>query len=196
MKIIIATKNSHKVKEIREIFQHDAIDLSDLKSFPEIPEAVEDGKSFRENALIKAGYYHERTGMPVIADDSGLVVHALDGMPGIYSARYAGPASDYVQNNIKLLDDLANVPAGKRGAFFVCYAVYWDGREQIETEGRIDGHIGFEARGGNGFGYDPLFFAEGYDRTLAELPASEKNRISHRYRAFSRLRDMVVRRNG
>ncbi len=191
MDIVIATKNAYKVKEIREIFRHKNIFLYDLTAFPEIPEAVENGMSFTANARIKAKYYHQLIRLPVIADDSGLVVPFLNGEPGIYSSRYAGPDSDYTKNNRKLLEKLEHVPPGQRQAYFICCAVFWDSKVMLEAEGRIDGSIGFEAKGENGFGYDPLFLPDGSNKTFAELSSAEKNRISHRNQAFTRLREAV-----
>jgi len=191
MDILIATKNRHKVEEIRDIFRHEKIRLIDLSHFPAIPEATEDGKTFAENARIKAQYYHIKTTLPVIADDSGLVVPVLDGEPGIYSARYAGPDADYQDNNSKLLEKLKTIPVGQRQAYFVCFAVFWDGRILLEEEGRIFGTIAFDLRGSKGFGYDPLFQIKGSVTTLAEISADEKNRISHRYQAFTKLKNAL-----
>ena len=193
MQIIIASNNPHKKDEIQAIFQFRDIHLSDLSLFPEIPEPVEDGDSFTANALIKARYYFDKVRLPVIADDSGLVVPALNGEPGIFSARYAGPESDYQKNNRKLLARMRHIPAGQRQAFFICCAVFLDGEIAIEAEGKLTGTIGFEPRGEYGFGYDPLFLPDGLNITLAELPPSEKNRISHRHLAFTRLKAEMER---
>jgi len=193
MQIVIASKNPHKKDEIRAIFRFRDIQLSDLSHFPEIPEPVEDGDSFAANALIKARYYFDKVRLPVIADDSGLVVPALNGEPGIFSARYAGPESDYQKNNQKLLARMRHIPVGQRQAYFICCAVFWDGAKVIEAEGRLTGTIGFEPRGAYGFGYDPLFLPDGLDLTLAELPSAEKNRISHRHLAFTRLKAAIER---
>lgn len=190
--IVIATKNRHKVEEIGNIFRPADYRLSDLSAFPDIPEAIEDGDSFAANAAIKARYYYELLKKPVIADDSGLVVAALNGEPGIYSARYAGPEANYENNNLKLLKMLEKFPAGQRQAYFICVAVFWDGSHMVPAEGRLNGMIGFEPRGMNGFGYDPVFMVPGTGKTLAELSAAEKNRISHRFHAFTQLREKLA----
>jgi XTP/dITP diphosphohydrolase len=189
--IVIATKNKHKLEEIKRIFRPDHYRLKDLSTFPEIPAATENGDSFAANAMIKARYYYKHLKMPVIADDSGLVVAALNGEPGIYSARYAGPAANYEINNLKLLKKLKKFPPGQRRAYFICVAVFWDGSHLLQSEGRIDGTIGFEPRGVNGFGYDPVFIVPGTGKTLAELSTAEKNRISHRFHAFTQMRDKL-----
>ncbi len=185
MKMIAATNNSHKLEEIKAILAD-----MDIKSMEEAGLAVEieeNGSTFVENALIKAREVFRLTGEAAIADDSGLEVFALQGQPGVKSARYSGetgPNKDK-KNNEKLKEAMKDIPDEKRGARFcsVIAAVFPDGRE-ISAEGFVYGKIGYEEKGEHGFGYDPLFIVDGYDKTMAELEASEKNKISHRANAL------------
>lgn len=171
------------------------ISLFSLNDYPEIPEIVEDGKSFLENALKKGRAVAEATREIVLADDSGLEVDALGGAPGIYSARYAGNDADDLLNNRKLLYDLKGVPAANRGAAFRCVLVLYppDGRYEA-FEGRWEGRIAEVPVGKGGFGYDPLFFLPGEGMTVAQLSAEVKNRVSHRAQAFAKLKERL--RNG
>ena len=187
-KILIASKNVDKVNEIKSIFNLDLLSLKDLKNVTEIEET---GNSFTENALIKAKYYYKLFLMPVIADDSGLVVPALNGEPGIFSARYAGKNASYEDNNMKLLAAMKNLKKDKRKAFFICHAVYYDQDVLIETQGKITGIILEKPQGLNGFGYDPLFFLPKTGKTFAELSSTEKNKMSHRYHAFNGLKEKL-----
>lgn len=186
MKLILATKNNGKVVEFRRILEelniHD-LEVLSLDAFPEIGDVEETGTSFEENALLKARTISKLTGLPALADDSGICVDALNGAPGIYSARYSGKGD--AANNQKLLDELKDVPDEKRGAYFICVAAYVhpDGFERIE-EGRFHGMILHETVGAGGFGYDPLFLPTGLSRSSAELTASEKDAISHRGKAL------------
>ena len=191
-KIIFASKNEGKVREVNNILNDLNIHLVSLSDMPEKIEIVEDGKSFEENALMKARIVFERFNIPVIADDSGLVVEQLYGEPGIYSARYAGDEADDKTNNIKLLKELENYPEPHK-AKFVCAAVYLDGKETITARGEFTGRIIDEERGNNGFGYDPLFMPDGYKVTSAELDPEIKNRISHRFNAFAKLKEILSR---
>ena len=171
------------------------IDLFSLNDYPEIPEIVEDGKSFLENALKKGRTVAEATGEIVLADDSGLEVDALRGAPGIYSARYAGNDADDLQNNRKLLHDLKGVPAANRGATFRCVLVLYPPNGRYEAfEGRWEGRIAEEPVGKGGFGYDPVFFLPGEGMTVAQLSPEVKNRVSHRAQAFAKLKERL--RNG
>ncbi len=187
--LLLGTKNEHKVAELREILAGLAWQVVGLKDLPAFPEPAETGCTFQENALLKARYYHKASGIPCVADDSGIVVAALDGAPGVYSARYAGENAADADNNAKLLRELATVPECRRAARFVCCAamVHSDGRTHSET-GAVEGRIALEPRGQSGFGYDPVFIPEGYARTFAELGGEVKQRISHRARAFGKLR--------
>jgi XTP/dITP diphosphohydrolase len=190
--LLLGTTNTHKAAELREILAGLPWEVRCLADHPALPEPGETGHTFEENARLKASYYCHATGWCCAADDSGLVVDALDGAPGIYSARYAGPGSTDDDNNRRLLNELAMVPEAQRTARFVCCAafVHPDGGSHVET-GAVEGRIALEPRGQTGFGYDPLFIPEGYDQTFAELGALVKQRISHRARAFQRLRQYL-----
>ena len=187
-KIVLASGNFGKLKELRDKLGHvaDFVPQSDFGI--ETPE--ETGSSFVENALLKASYVAELTGLPSLADDSGLSVDALDGAPGIYSARYAGPEASDDDNNAKLLQDLKDVPTEARTAAFHCILalVYPENVEQsILCDGVWRGRILTESKGSNGFGYDPIFQPEGLDISSAELSAEHKNQISHRGKAMAML---------
>ena len=189
-KIILATSNTHKLKELRVIL--DGYHIISLKEINFTDEIIEDGSSFEENALIKARYIHKLTNQTVIADDSGLCVDYLKGAPGIYSARYAGQPTDDQANNEKLLKVLEGVPAEKRTAYFVsAAAVVFDNGEEFVCRGEVSGKIGFEPEGGNGFGYDPLFICDETGIRYAEMDAEDKNSISHRKRAFAKLKRII-----
>lgn len=187
--LLVATRNRGKMKEIGAYLSGYVEDLLCLADRPDLPDTVEDGTTFAENALKKAREASAATGLPVIADDSGLMVDALDGQPGVISARYAGEPSDDGANNRKLLQELAGVGPEKRAAAFVCVLafVHPDGTEVL-FDGRIEGRILETPRGEGGFGYDPLMLVEGHDATMAELPVDEKNRISHRGQALRAFR--------
>ena len=189
MKIVFATKNEGKVKEITEMLAGMNIELVSLNHFESLPEIVEDGVTYLENALKKAKIISEFTGETVLADDSGLQVDVLGREPGIYSARYAGEGATDEENNIKLLAKLKDVPEGKRTASFFCALVlyYQDGHYHA-FEGRWQGRIIDERRGANGFGYDPIFLSPDLNKTAAELPPEIKNKISHRGQAFAKLK--------
>jgi XTP/dITP diphosphohydrolase len=194
-RVVVATGNQHKLREIQAILAGLDVALVSMRAF-DLAEPVEDGETFEANALIKARACAEATGLPALADDSGLEVDALDGAPGVHSARYAGVPGDDTANNRKLLAALADVPAERRTGRFVCAAamVAPDGREQV-VRGTMEGHVVDEPRGGNGFGYDPLFVSDaaGDGRTNGELTAEEKDAISHRGAAFRALRPHVER---
>lgn len=186
-KIIIASSNEGKVFEIKDIFDGLGLKIFSLKDFDDVPEIIEDGDSFEANARIKAHIVFEKYKIPAIGDDSGLAVDQLGGRPGIYSARYSGKNSTYADNNIKLLKELSDFPEPYY-AQFICTAVYYDGSNDICKTGKIKGQIIKTPKGTNGFGYDPVFVPEEYNRTLAELTAEEKNKISHRARAFGEMK--------
>lgn len=191
-RIVLASRNPGKIREIEAMLAGLGITLLSLNDYPELPGIVEDGKSFLENALIKARVVAEATGETVLADDSGLEVDALRGAPGIYSARYAGNDADDSQNNAKLLDVLRGVPTAERGAAFRCVLVLYspDGRYDA-FEGRWEGRIAESPAGEGGFGYDPLFFLPAEGLTAAQFLPEVKNRISHRGRAFAKLREKL-----
>ena len=182
--VVLASRNSHKAMEITRILNLDGLNL--LPVGPDVPDVPETGATFIENALIKARSVCEATGQPALADDSGIAIDALAGMPGIFSARWAGVHGDDAANLNLVLAQLADVPDERRGAQFVCAIalVTPDGRETT-VEGIVHGRVIREPRGAYGFGYDPIFVPEGYDRTTAELSPSEKDAISHRARALA-----------
>ncbi len=189
--IVVATHNAHKVAEIRAILDIDGWEFVSLDELGIHEEPVEDGDSFAENARIKARFAHEKTGLAALADDSGLAVDALGGAPGVYSSRYAGETGDSAANNLKLLKAMEGLSGAERTARFVCSLVFIDesGTETV-AEGELAGRIGFELRGENGFGYDPLFYLEGsgFEHSVAELSSEEKNGLSHRFRALQALK--------
>jgi XTP/dITP diphosphohydrolase len=192
-RVVVATGNEHKLREIEAILAGLDVQLVSMRAF-DLAEPVEDGETFEANALIKARACAAATGLPALADDSGLEVDALDGAPGVRSARYAGEPGDDQANNRKLLAALADLPAERRTGRFVCAAaiVLPDGRDQV-VRGTMEGYVVTEPRGGAGFGYDPLFVSDaaGDGRTNAELSAQEKDTISHRGAAFRALRAHV-----
>jgi XTP/dITP diphosphohydrolase len=192
-KLIIATTNQGKLREIKKIFADLKIDVLSLSDFPGFPEIIEDGNSFEENAEIKARAVFERTGIAAIGDDSGLAVEQLDGAPGIYSSRYSGEAATYESNNLKLLRELENFPEPHL-AKFVCAAVFLNGKEKIVRKGEVKGQIIKTQRGTNGFGYDPVFVPEGFNRTLAEISTEEKNKFSHRAIAFGEMKIVLEKK--
>lgn len=186
--MLIATGNRGKMKEFAVLFAGSGIKLYSLEDFPALVPAVEDGKTFRENALKKAAAASRQTGLCVIADDSGICVDALDGGPGVLSARFAGEGSGDEANNRKLLRELAGVPKERRSAAFRCVIAFCTPEGFDEAfEGELRGIILDHCSGQGGFGYDPLFIVPEYGKTVAELPVEIKNRISHRGRATNDL---------
>lgn len=184
-KLIFATGNENKMKEIRMILGDLDYEILSMKEAGIDADIVEDGKTFEENAIIKATAISKLSGCLVLADDSGLEVDYMDKMPGIYSARWMGEDTSYRIKNKAIIDKLEGVPDEKRTARFVCAiaAAFPDGRV-VTKRGTIEGIIGYEERGENGFGYDPIFFLPEYGKTTAELSPEEKNKISHRGRAL------------
>lgn len=184
-KLIFATGNENKMKEIRMILGDLDYEILSMKEAGIDTDIVEDGKTFEENAIIKATAISKLSGCLVLADDSGLEVDYMDKMPGIYSARWMGEDTSYRIKNKAIIDKLEGVPDEKRTARFVCAiaAAFPDGRV-VTKRGTIEGIIGYEERGENGFGYDPIFFLPEYGKTTAELSPEEKNQISHRGRAL------------
>lgn len=186
--ILIATKNVGKAKEFVELFSNYDYEVKTLLDYPEIDDIEETGLTFKENALLKADYISKLLNCIVLADDSGLEVDALDGGPGIYSARFAGKHGNDSKNNNKLLEKLKGLPNEERTANFHCSLVLvGPGREPLFVEGIVDGYILEEPLGNNGFGYDPLFFVPELNRGMAELSSAEKNQISHRAKAIKKL---------
>jgi len=199
MKIVIATKNRGKIQEMDSLFKRylphiQDIELLDLSEFPDLPEIEETGSSFYENAKIKAIAAANFSGLLTIGDDSGLEVDALDNAPGIYSARFAGENSSDEANNQLLLKKLEGCPLGSRSARFVCnLAIALPENFIAVFEGTCNGIISTTPRGGNGFGYDPLFIRSDSGKSFAELSSEIKNRISHRARAFEKAAIVVER---
>lgn len=190
MKIILATKNKGKVAELRNLFSQNRFgyQVIDLASYPELDAIPETGRTFKENALIKARTVAEYTGYISIADDSGLEVDALDGEPGIYSARYSGKGATDTDNNQKLLDKLQGVTEPQRTARFRCALVAFDpGGRYLDVEGVWEGLIVRSPQGKSGFGYDPIFWDQGYKMTAAEMDQQTKNKLSHRGKALQKL---------
>ena len=189
--LLIATSNMGKVREISEALRDFDLEIKTLKDYCEINPPEETGKTFFENAYLKAKYYTEKTGLMCLADDSGLEVDILNGAPGIYSSRFAGENATDEENNKKLLALLQGIPLEKRKARFVCViVVYHPSGKYIKTEGTWEGLIGFEPKGSHGFGYDPIFLVPeyNYEKTAAELPIEEKNKLSHRGKALEALK--------
>lgn len=190
-KIVLATRNQDKITEIRRIMQMDSIELVGINVFPQAPDVIEDGKTLHDNALKKARSAFISTGLPAIADDSGLEVDALDGAPGVFSSRFAGENVTYADNNAKLLYLMRNVPQEKRTARFRCVTCLVDGDDHHFVEAVCEGMIIQEIRGEGGFGYDPLFLVPYLGKTFAELTLEEKNEISHRGKAFRGMGDLI-----
>lgn len=189
-KILIATTNKGKMNDIREIFKDLNLTILSFLDFKNYPEVIEDGDTFEANAIKKAKAAYDYFKMPVIADDSGLTVEQLNGAPGVISARYAGENATDKQNNIKLISELQNHPEPHL-AKYICVAVYYDGNNLKIVNGDCKGRIVKGGKGANGFGYDPYFVPEGYELTMGELSLQEKNKISHRLKAFEQLKDIV-----
>ncbi len=185
--LVVGSSNPDKATEIAEIFRSLNIKVKTLSDFKNMPEIEEDRNTLEGNALKKALSIYEYIGLPVISDDTGLEVDALNGAPGVFSARFAGAKATYQENVKKILHDLKIVPYKQRTARFRTVAVYYDGTNKIITEGLVEGHITTEPRGNYGFGYDPIFETLETKQTFAEMTGSAKNAISHRGRALRKL---------
>jgi XTP/dITP diphosphohydrolase len=198
-RLVLATANKHKIVELARILadEHADVTLASLAEFPGAPDVPETGATFAANALLKARAIAQFTGLPAVADDSGLCVDALNGMPGVLSARWSGRHGDDEANLQLVLAQVADVPDDRRGARFVCAAalVLADGTEHV-SEGVVTGRLIREKRGANGFGYDPIFVPDGYDVTTAEMEPAKKDRISHRGRALRGLAPHIRRSVG
>ncbi|NBE92487.1 RdgB/HAM1 family non-canonical purine NTP pyrophosphatase [Nonomuraea sp. KC401] len=190
MKIVLATRNAGKIAELRRILA--GFEIVGLEEFPEIGEVAETGVTFEENALLKAHAVAQGSGLPAVADDSGLCVDVLNGMPGVFSARWSGRHGDDQANLDLLLAQLSDVPADRLSAHFACTAALAvpSGESRV-VEGVLPGRLVKTPRGTNGFGYDPILVPDGYDRTTAEMSPDEKDAISHRGRAFRALTPIV-----
>jgi XTP/dITP diphosphohydrolase len=190
--LVVATRNRGKMNEIRALLEGVVENVRCAADFPDLADTIEDGATFQANALKKAREAMLHTGLPALADDSGLVVDVLEGRPGVYSARFAGEGAGDAANNRRLLEELAAVSLGQRQAAFVCQLAFVTpaGDQQL-FEGRIGGQILTAPRGEGGFGYDPLFLVDGFERTMAELSVPEKNAISHRGQALQQFRTFL-----
>ncbi|MEL7832674.1 XTP/dITP diphosphatase [Fodinibius sp. Rm-B-1B1-1] len=186
-KIILASRNKHKIEELRATLKPLGIELKSTYDFPDLEEVVEDRETLEGNALKKAQYVYEETGLPALSDDTGLEVDALNGRPGVYSARYAGEEATDQENVDKLLDELSDVPLERRGAQFRTVAAFVTNNGPNTFEGICRGTIITKERGTKGFGYDPVFVPASYKKTFSELDADEKNRISHRGKAIQKV---------
>jgi XTP/dITP diphosphohydrolase len=197
MELLVATRNKKKLEEIREILKSSDPKIRDLRitslsDYPGCPEIVEDGATFSQNAVKKAATIALFTKKLVLGEDSGLQVKALGNRPGVYSARYSGPAATDKKNNRKLLKDLKGVPGNKRGARYQCAVALADARGLIGVvTGNCEGRIGLKEKGCSGFGYDPLFVVEKYARTFAQLGPEVKHKMSHRFRALKKAQRLM-----
>ncbi len=192
--VVVASHNQHKIREIGEIVEPFGMKVipRDEAGVPDV-EIEETGATFEENSFLKADGILRLCGKPTIADDSGLVVDCLDGAPGVYSARYAGPQENDEDNNRKLAEEIRDVPWARRTARFVSViTMVWPDGRKIVARGEVEGHVIPEERGEAGFGYDPMFIPLGYDKTFGEFDPEAKNAISHRGNALRKLRDMLA----
>ena len=192
MKIVLATHNHDKEIELQHSLRGLDVDICSLSEYPDIGEIEETGTTLLENSLLKAHTVHKLTGLPTIADDTGLEVDALDGAPGVYSARFSGADATYEDNINKLLSVMENVPNDMRTARFRTVISFVDESQELWTEGFIEGSITEDPRGNMGFGYDPVFYVPRLEKTFAELSIAEKNKISHRGLALQKLRKILI----
>jgi XTP/dITP diphosphohydrolase len=193
--IVLATNNPHKVREISFMLRGLPLEVLSMNDFNDFPDVEETGKTLEENAILKARAVFKATGLPSMADDSGLEVPFLGNRPGVSSARYAGPQCSFEDNNKKLLGELEGVPEKDRDAVFRCVIAVCFGDDDVEVvQGRVAGKITTEIRGRQGFGYDPVFYLPYFKKTFAEMPAEEKNKISHRAIALEKAKELLIRR--
>ena len=192
--LVLATRNRHKAQELASLLSDLGISIRTMDAFPEVPDVIEDGKTCEANAIKKARVVSRATGLLAVADDTGLEVDALGGQPGVYAARYAGEHVTYEDNWRKLLRELSGVPHDRRTARFITVAAIASPSGEVQVaEGQLQGVITEEPAGAQGFGYDPVFFVPELGMTLAELSPDEKNRISHRAKAFAQVREILGR---
>ena len=197
MRVVLATRNRHKLEELRRILSPYDVELTSLEDYPDVPDVAETGGTFADNAILKARAVAAATGLVAVADDSGLSVDALNGMPGVLSARWAGRHGDDVANLELVLAQIGDVPDDRRGAAFVCAAAAVSPEGPVVlAEGRVEGWLLRAPRGSNGFGYDPIFVPIGEKRTTAEMSAEEKDAISHRGAAFRALAPKLAELSG
>lgn len=192
MELVLATKNKDKIKEIKYILRGLNVKILSIEDYPNLPEAHEDGETLRANAIKKAVTIAGYTSKWALADDTGLEVAVLDGAPGVYSARFAGPGCKYIDNNKKLLKLLGDLPKKKRKAQFKCVIALAEPQGTVRTVlGVINGYISTEMKGKSGFGYDPVFVAPEYGKTFAQLGLKTKNKISHRAQALEKMKKVI-----
>jgi len=192
MKLLVATSNHGKLRELKQLLAPLDLDVVGLDQLDNPPDVEENGETFKDNAIKKALTLARFSGHLTLADDSGLCVDVLDGAPGVFSARYAGEQGNDEANNVKLVKELQHIPINQRKAHFhCCIALAWPDGRCSTVEGKVDGLIVDQQRGTHGFGYDPLFLVPEYGKTMAELPAEIKNRISHRGRALQQLVPLI-----
>ncbi len=192
IEVVIATRNPGKLREIQAILTPLGLKVLSLRDFPEIPEILENGQTFEENAVKKAAAVARQTGRVAIADDSGLAVNALQGRPGVFSSRFAGEKATDEDRYRQLLKDMAGVPEGQREAAFICAVALASPNGKVEVvKGECWGEIALAPKGSHGFGYDPVFFLPELGKTMAELEPEVKNRISHRARALEKLKSIL-----
>jgi XTP/dITP diphosphohydrolase len=191
-RLILATNNEHKVREMTQVLNGLGVEIFSKRDFPDFPDIVETGTTLAENALLKSSAVFARYGIPAVADDTGLEVAYLNGGPGVFSARFAGPGCSFAHNNRKLLSELSEARGEERRARFVtAIAVSYEGGDEV-LEGSVEGYIAESNRGENGFGYDPVFYYPQAGKTFAEMTADEKNAISHRGRALMRFKEWLL----
>lgn len=192
MKILLATHNKNKITELKDALKTSGFQILSLDDFPDLPEVEEDGDTLEHNSLKKAREIFEHAGITTLADDTGLEVEYLNGEPGVFAARWAGEGCTYKDNCEKMLRELKGVPHEKRKAAFRCVITLY-GKDLLKTvAGELKGYIIEDSKGTDGFGYDPVFVPEGYDITLAEMPLSEKNKISHRGLAVKKMVEIIA----
>lgn len=188
--ILLATNNKGKVKELQDMLGN-SYNVVTLESVNCDIDVVEDGLTFEENAIKKATEIYNAMKIPCVADDSGLCVDYLDGNPGVFTKRFLGENSTQIERNENLINKLKECPNDKRTASFICSIAYFDGKDKITVEGKIDGKISYERKGNNGFGFDEILIPDGFDKTLAELSSEEKNKISARSKAIKKLKEFL-----
>lgn len=193
MKIIFASQNKGKIKEVKAIFNNSHFEIVSLFDLGNNIEIEETGDTFRDNALLKAQTVYELYKEPVVSDDSGLMIEQLDGRPGVISARYAGEGCTFADNNLKVISELSEFPEPHK-AKFISTAIFYDGNNIIESVGELHGIIIKEQRGTGGFGYDPIFIPDGHDKTISELDFELKNKISHRAKSFEKLKELLIKK--
>jgi XTP/dITP diphosphohydrolase len=192
LNIIFATQNKGKAQEVKNLFASTEFKIFSLADLGNKIDIEETGETLYQNALIKAKAVYDIYKVPVVADDSGIMIEQLDGRPGVYSARYAGENCTFDDNNKKVIEELDSFPEPHK-AKFVSHAIYYDGLKEISAVGELHGIIIKTPRGTNGFGYDPIFIPDGFDQTISEMTFELKNKISHRAGSFNKLRELITK---